>query len=89
MLEQRHGRDALADGGGATSLAGGCGMATMSTLETTDNGDVVVGLGAWWADSAWVPPVSYGGFWKNFLFNVACFVALFALGNLDIFFLVS
>ena len=75
----------------ATNLAGGCEMATMSTLERTDNGDVVVGLGAWWcrlcvgareltmvtwlwvlvrggADSAWVPPVSHGGFWKNFLF---------------------
>ena len=30
---------------------------------------------------AW-PPVSHGGFWKNFLFYVPI-VALFALGNLD------
>ena len=37
------------------------------------------------ADCAWVPPVSYGGFWKNVLFYVACFVALFAIGYLDIF----
>ena len=29
------------------------------------------------------PPVSHGGFWKNFLFYVAGLVALFALGNLD------
>ena len=35
------------------------------------------------SDCAWEPPVSYGDFWKNFLFNVACLVALFALGNLD------
>ena len=34
------------------------------------------------ADCAWVLLVSYGGFWKNFLFYVAA-VALFALGNLD------
>ena len=33
--------------------------------------------------TAWEPPVSHGGFWKNFLFCVACLVALFALGNLD------
>ena len=30
-----------------------------------------------------VPPVSHGGFWKNFLFYVACLAALFALGKLD------
>ena len=35
------------------------------------------------ADCARVPPVSHGGFQKNFLFFVACFVALFAHGNLD------
>ena len=40
---------------------------------------VLVGGGA---DCAWVLLVSYGGFWKNFLFYVAA-VALFALGNLD------
>ena len=43
----------------------------------------------WWvlvrggADCAWVLLVSYGGFWKNFLFYVAA-VALFAPGNLDL-----
>ena len=35
------------------------------------------------ADSARVPPVSHGGFQKNFIFNVACLAALFALGKLD------
>ena len=30
-----------------------------------------------------VPPVSHGGFWKNFLFYVACLAALFALEKLD------
>ena len=35
------------------------------------------------AGCARVPPVSHGGFWKNFLFHVACLAALFALGKLD------
>ena len=38
------------------------------------------------ADCAWEPLVSYGGFGKNFLFWVACFVTLFAIGNLDVAF---
>ena len=33
------------------------------------------------AGCARVPPVSLGGFWKNFLFYAACVVALFALGK--------
>ena len=43
-------------------------------------------LSAAGAVCARVPPVSHGGFWKNFLFYVAYvagLVALFALGNLD------
>ena len=35
------------------------------------------------AGCARVPPVSHGGFWKNFLFYVACLAPLFALGKLD------
>ena len=35
------------------------------------------------ADCAWERPVSDVGIWKNFLFYVACLVALFALGYLD------
>ena len=35
------------------------------------------------ADCAWEPPVSHGGFQKNFLFHVACLVVLFAHGKLD------
>ena len=41
------------------------------------------------ADCARVPPVSHGGFQKNFLFCVACLVVLFALGNLDFAFALS
>ena len=36
------------------------------------------------ARCARAPPVGHGGFRKNFLFYVACFVALFALGKQDI-----
>ena len=35
------------------------------------------------AGCARVPPVSRGGFWKNFLFYVACLAALFVLEKLD------
>ena len=40
-------------------------------------------LSAVGADCVREPPVSHGGFGKNFLFCVACLVTLFALGNLD------
>ena len=56
-------------------------MASTSTLATTDFGWLWV-LVCGGADCAWVLLVSYGCFWKNFLFFVAA-VALFALGNLD------
>ena len=63
-------------------LAGGYGL--MATLLI-----FVIDVRTWlWvlvrggAGCARVPPVSYGGFRKNFLFDVAA-VALFALGNLD------
>ena len=73
LLEQRHGGDALADGGGLqTSLVVEMTMVTWLW--------VLVRGGA---DCAWERPVSDVGIWKNFLFYVACLVALFALGNLD------
>ena len=35
------------------------------------------------AGCARVPPVSHGGFWKNFLFYVVCLAVLFALEKLN------
>ena len=67
----------------ATNLAGGGEMATMSTLATTDGGDLVLGLGGGGAARAREPPVSLGGSWKNSLFLHCRVVALCALGNLD------
>ena len=66
----------------APILAGGGEMASTSTLVTTVFGEWLWALVRGGADCAWVLLVSYGGFWKNFLFFVAA-VALFALGNLD------
>ena len=51
-------------------------MASTSTLATTDFGEWLWVLVRGGADCAWVLLVSYGGFWKNFLFFVAA-VALF------------
>ena len=66
----------------APILACGGEMASTSTLATTDFGEWLWVLVRGGADCAWVLLVSYGCFWKNFLFFVAA-VALFALGNLD------
>ena len=49
---------------------------------TTDHGEWLWVLVRGGSDCAWELLVSYGGFWKNFLFYLAA-VALFALGNLD------
>ena len=55
-----------------TSILAGRGeTASTSTLATTDDGPWLWVLVRGGADSAWVLLVSYGGFWKNFLFFVA------------------
>ena len=67
-----------------SSLAGGCGLtATTSILVTTDDGDVVVGLGAWWRRLC---VGAAGQPWRlseEFPLLRGRLVALIALGNLD------
>ena len=67
----------------ASILAGGGEMASTSTLATTDFGDVVVGLGAWWCR---LSLGAAGQLWRlleEFPVLRGRLVALFALGNLD------
>ena len=68
----------------AASLAGGYGlMATMLTLETTDDGDVVVGLGARWCRQCVGAACQLWRLVEEFPPLRCRVVALFALGNLD------
>ena len=67
-----------------------CGSSLVAERQEWTTGTFFLGLPSYAvagaaaaAGFAWEPPVSYGGFWKNLFFHVACVVALFALGNLD------
>ena len=72
LLEQRHERDTLADGGWLQPwlvVAARWPLCRSSRQLTMVMWLWVLVRGG--ADCAWEPLVSYGGFWKNFLFNVA------------------
>ena len=55
----------------ATCLAGGYGLMATLLIFVIDVWTWLWVLVSGGADCAWEPPVSYGGFWKNFLFCVA------------------